>query len=110
MFIFGIVLCKPIPGDGRKPTARGFRRLRTNVLPTTSGSWRLAWIDCSGIRKPYLLYRGRNTSRASDGSGWTFEILAPEQKTSNEPITPPIKPVVPLSNHDAGHAEPTMCW
>lgn len=111
---FGIVLDKPIPEDGRKPTAREcerFRNLRTNVLPTTSGAWRIGWIKrANGNRDPYLLYRGRNSRRANDGAGWAFEMLEPEQKPITKPTKPQSKRTIPLSKLDAVHAEPTMCW
>lgn len=112
MLKFAIILDKPIPDNGRKPTAREcerFRKLASNVRPTTSGAWTVGWLeDAIGGRKPFLHYHGRrSTVGASCGAGWAFEILTP-----NEPTTPTRSsvPFIPLSSLDTVNAEPTMCW
>lgn len=115
--IFGIILCKPIPEDGRKPTAREceqFRKLASNVRPTTGGAWRIGWLErANGTHEPYVSYRGRNTSSASDGAGWVFTTLQPEPKPKPKPIkpvTPHLKPPRLLSNLDGENVGATWCW
>lgn len=102
---FAILLDKPIPPEGRKPTAREckrFRTLNTNIRPTTSGSWTISWHE----GKPFIHFHGRkSTPNAGIGMGWTFDVL-------DKPIslTRPSQPTIPLSKFDTVHGEPTMCW
>lgn len=99
-----VVLDKPIPPEGRKPTAqecKRFRALGTNIRPTTSGAWILCWHG----GKPYIDVLNR---KSKTRCGWTFQIVEPTplQKT---PLRAP-RPVIPMSNLDGVNGEPTMCW
>ena len=107
MKVFGILLDKPIPDKGRKPTVQEcerFKNLGTSVQPTTSGAWRIGQIR----GKTSIYYTGRRRSGdVCSGTSWTFEILEPDH-----PTTPTRSSSLPisLSDFDMGHSEPTICW
>lgn len=84
-----IILSKPIPPEGRKPTAKECEQFRKqNLRPTTTGSWRVKWCEEEGIQRPLVTYYDK---RSSSGVSFYFEIIEP-------PVEPkPTKPIKPAS-------------
>jgi len=102
--MYAILLDKPIPPEGRKPTTREckrFRDLRTNIRPTTSGAWMLVWDKGNPC---IVVHNHRYKTRC----GWNFQIVEPPN--NQQPTTRTPEPAIPPSNLDVVHGEPTMCW
>lgn len=106
-----IVLSKPIPPNGRKPTgAECLQFNKQNTRVTQSGAWRVGWTEeASGEVTHSITYFNR---RACEGFSYDFIATDPEPKPAK-----PIKTVVPRSkssatpsNLDEEREEPCWCW
>ena len=97
---FKIILSKPIPPEGRIPTAaeiKQFLSYGTIVQPNAKGSWLLRWNQLSrgdnGEKKPYLFHYNKK-SRVRDG--WEFAAIEAEPKPKKEPKAKKLPAPLPL--------------
>jgi len=104
-----IILSKPIPEQGRIPTAAEcsqFRKTAYNSQQTRSGGWKIGWNDRKdGGKEPCISYFDRRTR---SGEGWYFEIILPEPNPTAEK-----RRTIPNDNilsHTDRESNPPAAW
>lgn len=78
-----IFLSKPIPAEGRIPTASECSQFRRqNVTPTRSGAWKVCWNSKKdGTDEPCISFFDK---RSGSGCGYLFEAILPEPKPKKQ--------------------------
>lgn len=103
-----IVLSKPIPAEGRIPTAAEIEQFRKqNISPTRSGAWKVCWnTRKDGIDEPCISYFDKRTR---SGAGYIFEVVTPTPKPiKTRPA--PAKVAIPLMLSENGPEPSTWFW
>lgn len=106
-----ITLSKPIPPEGRIPTAAEIEQLRKlagNIQPTRSGAWKVCWnTNRDGIDEPCISYFDKRTR---SGAGWTFEAVASAPKTNPTKDKPAPAKAIPFILDENGTGPAVWFW